>query len=68
MCASKGYVRGRYDGLQERLTRLARRHYRSLNGEVLAALEAWLEQSGESGTSLEASPSTHQSLDAASRS
>jgi anthraniloyl-CoA monooxygenase len=36
-------VRGRYDDLQERLTRLARRHYRSLNGEMLAALEAWLE-------------------------
>jgi anthraniloyl-CoA monooxygenase len=35
-------VRGRYDNLQERLTRLARRHYRSLNGEILAALEAWL--------------------------
>jgi anthraniloyl-CoA monooxygenase len=41
-------LRGRYDDLQERLTSLARRHYRSLNGEVLAALEAWLEQSGES--------------------
>jgi anthraniloyl-CoA monooxygenase len=38
-------VRGRHDDLQERLTRLARRHYRSLNGEILAALEAWLTQS-----------------------
>ena len=38
-------VRGRYDQLQDRLTRLARRHYRSLNGEILAALEAWLVQS-----------------------
>ena len=36
-------VRGRYDDLQQRLTLLARRHYRSLNGEILAALEAWLE-------------------------
>jgi anthraniloyl-CoA monooxygenase len=38
-------VRGHYDDLQERLICLARRHYRSLNGEVLAALEAWLAQS-----------------------
>jgi tRNA-dihydrouridine synthase len=38
-------LRGRYDDLQERLTRLARRHYRSLNGEILAALEAWLSES-----------------------
>jgi hypothetical protein len=37
-------VRGRYDDLQERLVDLARRHYRSLNGEILAALEAWLAQ------------------------
>jgi anthraniloyl-CoA monooxygenase len=36
--------RGRYANLQERLTRLARRHYRSLNSEILTALEAWLEQ------------------------
>ena len=43
--AVRGGRRGRYDDLQERLTRLARRHYRSLNGEILAALEAWLEQS-----------------------
>jgi anthraniloyl-CoA monooxygenase len=40
-------LRGRYDQLQERLTRSARRHYRSLNGELLAALEAWLDQSDE---------------------
>ncbi len=40
-------LRGRHDDLQERLTRVARRHYRSLNGEILAALEAWLDQSGE---------------------
>jgi hypothetical protein len=50
-------LRGRYDDLQERLTRLARRHYRSLNGEILAALEAWLQESGDSCTSMEASPS-----------
>ncbi|HEY2593393.1 MAG TPA: hypothetical protein VGK33_05805, partial [Chloroflexota bacterium] len=37
-------ARGRYDDLQERLTRLARRHYRSLNAEMLAALEAWLDR------------------------
>ncbi|MBV9326423.1 MAG: bifunctional salicylyl-CoA 5-hydroxylase/oxidoreductase [Chloroflexi bacterium] len=37
-------VRGRYDDLQDRLTRLARLHYRSLNGEILAALEFWLDQ------------------------
>jgi anthraniloyl-CoA monooxygenase len=36
--------RGRYDDLQARLTRLARRHYRSLNGEMLTALEAWLDR------------------------
>ncbi len=42
-------VRGRYDDLQERLTRLARRHYRSLNGEILAALEAWLDRSDNGG-------------------
>ena len=40
--------RGRYDELQERLTRVARSHYRSLNGEILAALDAWLAQSDES--------------------
>jgi predicted transcriptional regulator len=40
-------LRGRYDDLQERLTRVARRHYRSLNGEMLAALESWLAQSDE---------------------
>ena len=51
--------RGRYDDLQERLTRLARRHYRSLNGEVLAALEAWLVQSDESCTGSESSPTTN---------
>ena len=37
-------TRGRYDNLQERLIGLARRHYRSLNGEMLAAFEAWLDQ------------------------
>jgi hypothetical protein len=37
-------VRGRYDHLQERLMQVARRHYRSLNGEMLTALEAWLDQ------------------------
>jgi anthraniloyl-CoA monooxygenase len=42
--------RGRYADLQERLTRLARRHYRSLNGEILAALEAWLTECDESRT------------------
>ncbi len=36
--------RDRYDDLQARLTRVARRHYRSLNGEILAALETWLAQ------------------------
>jgi anthraniloyl-CoA monooxygenase len=40
-------LRGRYDDLQERLIGLARRHYRSLNGEILAALEAWLARAGE---------------------
>jgi anthraniloyl-CoA monooxygenase len=40
-------VRGRHDHLEERLIRLARRHYRSLNGEILAALEAWLAESGD---------------------
>jgi anthraniloyl-CoA monooxygenase len=38
-------LRDRYADLQERLTDLARRHYRSLNGEILAALEAWLGES-----------------------
>jgi len=47
-------LRGRYDDLEERLTRMARRHYRSLNGEVLAALEAWLDQSDDSRTGLKA--------------
>jgi anthraniloyl-CoA monooxygenase len=42
-------VRGRYDDLQERLVTLARRHYRSLNGEILAALEAWSAQSEDAG-------------------
>jgi hypothetical protein len=41
-------ARGRYDDLQERLIRVARLHYRSLNGEILAALEAWLAQSDDS--------------------
>jgi anthraniloyl-CoA monooxygenase len=31
------------DRLEEQLTRLARQHYRSLNGEMLAALTAWVE-------------------------
>jgi anthraniloyl-CoA monooxygenase len=37
-------LRGRYEGLEQRLIASARRHYRSLNGEILAALEAWLAQ------------------------
>jgi anthraniloyl-CoA monooxygenase len=37
-------LRGRYTDLQDRLVSLARRHYRSLNGEMLAALESWLEE------------------------
>jgi anthraniloyl-CoA monooxygenase len=36
-------ARGYYDDLEQRLTELARRHFRSLNGELLAALEAWLD-------------------------
>jgi anthraniloyl-CoA monooxygenase len=40
-------VRGRHDELEERLIGLARHHYRSLNGEILAALEAWLAHSGD---------------------
>jgi anthraniloyl-CoA monooxygenase len=43
-------VRGRFDDLQERMTRLARRHYRSLNAEILAALEAWVAESEEACT------------------
>jgi len=35
---------GRFDELQGRLTSLARQHYRSLNGEMLAALEAWVDR------------------------
>jgi anthraniloyl-CoA monooxygenase len=35
-------IRGRFDHLEQRLTRVARRHYRSLNAEMLTALEAWL--------------------------
>jgi anthraniloyl-CoA monooxygenase len=41
-------ARGRYADLEARLMRVARRHYRSLNGEILAALEAWLGQSDDS--------------------
>jgi anthraniloyl-CoA monooxygenase len=37
-------LRGRYADLEERLITSARRHYRSLNGELFAALEAWLAQ------------------------
>jgi anthraniloyl-CoA monooxygenase len=40
-------LRGRHDDLHERLTRVARRHYRSLNGEILAALESWVDRAGE---------------------
>ena len=48
-------VRGRYDDLQERLVALGRQHYRSLNDEILAALEAWVAQADVSCTS-EAEP------------
>jgi anthraniloyl-CoA monooxygenase len=37
---------GELDRLEEQLTRLARHHYRSLNGEILAALSAWVERDG----------------------
>jgi anthraniloyl-CoA monooxygenase len=32
-----------FEDLEQRLTALARQHYRSLNGEMLAALRAWVE-------------------------
>jgi hypothetical protein len=35
---------GEAGSLQAELTALARRHYRSLNGELLAALRAWVAQ------------------------
>jgi hypothetical protein len=35
---------GALDNLEAQLTRLARQHYRSLNGEMLAALTAWVER------------------------
>jgi anthraniloyl-CoA monooxygenase len=35
---------GEFDALQAQLTQLARRHYRSLNGEMLAALRDWVQQ------------------------
>jgi anthraniloyl-CoA monooxygenase len=37
-------LRGEFDTLQAELLALARRHYRSLNGEVLAALRCWIDK------------------------
>ena len=35
---------GEFDQLQAQLTALARQHYRSVNGEMLAALRAWIQR------------------------
>jgi anthraniloyl-CoA monooxygenase len=36
--------RGEFDELQAQLTAVARRHYRSLNGEMLTALRGWVDR------------------------
>jgi anthraniloyl-CoA monooxygenase len=42
---------GELDDVEARLLALARQHYRSLNGELVAALHAWLDQHADDGAS-----------------